>query len=69
MDFLDVKFSGLKKNNYREGLVAIDNFSKLRWTVPLKERNVQRKKVLLKTSKFLQRENQNYLRLMMGKEY
>ena len=40
LDMLDLKDYGPEKNRgYRYVLVIIDNFSKLGWTVPLKNKN------------------------------
>ena len=42
LDFLDLKDYGPENNRgYRYVLVIIDNFSKFRWTVPLKNKNAQ----------------------------
>ena len=42
MDILDLKDYGPEnKRGYRYVLVAIDNFSKIGWTIPLKNKNAQ----------------------------
>ena len=42
LDILDLKEYGPEKNRaYRYVLVAIDNFSKFGWTIPLKNKNAQ----------------------------
>ena len=56
LDLLDLKYYGPENNRrYRYVLVIIDNFSKLVWTVPLKNKNDQTKKDsfenILKSSK------------------
>ena len=49
LDILDLKDYGPENNKgYRYVLVAIDNFSKFGWTVPLKNKNAITKKVLSK---------------------
>ena len=42
--------------NYRYVLVTVDNFSKFGWTIPLKNKNVQ--KIKDSSEKIVQKENQ-----------
>ena len=70
LDILDLKDYGPKNNRgYRYVLVIIDNFSKFRWTVPLKNKNAQTIKVFFENVLTSSKRSPNLIETDRGKEF
>ena len=70
LDILDLKDYGLKNNRrYRYVLVIIDNFSKFRWTVPLKYKNAQTIKDSFENILISSKRKPNLIESDRGKEF
>ena len=70
LDILDLKDYGPENNRgYRYVLVTIDNFSKLGWTVPLKNKNAQTIKDSLENILIGSERSRNLIESDRGEEY
>ena len=70
LDILDFKDYGPENNRgYRYVLVIIDNFSKLGWTVPLKNKNAQTKKDSFENFVISSKRKPNLIETDCGKEF
>ena len=70
LDILDLKDYGPKNNRgYRYVLVIIDNFSKIGWTVPLKNKNAQRIKDYFEIFLINSKRKPNLIESDRGKEF
>ena len=70
LDILDLKDYGPKNiKGYRYALVIIDNVSKFRWTVPLKNKNAQTKKDSFENILISSKRKPNLIENDRGKEF
>ena len=70
LDILDLKDYGPENNrNYRYVLVIIDNFSKIGWTVPIKNKNVQAIKDSFENILIRSKRSPNLIESDRGKEF
>ena len=70
MDILDLKDYGLENNRgYRYVFVAIDNFSKFGWTIPLKNKNAQTIKDSFENILLSSKRKPNLIETDRGKEF